>query len=64
MVNPETGGPLTSHTTGPVDLIHVHGKAEKGALNAGSLCDISPTLLDIMAVEQPAEMTGNSLISK
>ena len=64
MVNPETGGPLTSHTTGPVDLIHVHGKAEKGALNAGSLCDISPTLLDIMSVEQPAEMTGNSLISK
>jgi len=64
MVNPETGGPLTSHTTGPVDLIHVHGKAEKGALNTGSLCDISPTLLDIMAIEQPAEMTGNSLISK
>lgn len=62
MVNPETGGPLTSHTTGPVDLIHVHGKTEKGALNAGSLCDIAPTLLDIMSLEQPAEMTGNSLI--
>ena len=63
MVNPETGGPLTSHTTGPVDLIHVHAREQKGGLNAGSLCDIAPTLLNIMDLEQPAEMSGNNLIT-
>lgn len=71
MINPETGGPLTSHTTGPVDLIHVHARTtndgaagDKGALITGSLCDIAPTVLDIMKIDQPAEMTGNSLIKQ
>jgi len=54
---------MTQHTTGPVNLIHVHNRNE-GGLNTGRLCDVSPTLLDIMGVEQPAEMTGVSLLTK
>ena len=59
----ENGQAMTQHTTGPVNLIHVHNRNE-GGLNTGRLCDVSPTLLDIMGVEQPAEMTGVSLLTK
>ncbi len=54
--------PMTQHTTGPVYLIHVSKRAHKPALTAGSLSDIAPTLLDIMGLEQPTEMTGKSLL--
>ncbi len=64
MVNLETGGPLTSHTTGPVDLVYVHSNNDGRTINPGSLCDVSPTLLNIMNLEQPAEMSGTSLINK
>jgi 2,3-bisphosphoglycerate-independent phosphoglycerate mutase len=64
MMNPETGGPLTSHTTGPVDLVYVHANNDGRTINPGSLCDVSPTLLSIMNLEQPAEMSGASLINK
>ena len=64
MMNPETGGPLTSHTTGPVDLVYVHANNDGRTINPGSLCDVSPTLLNIMNLEQPAEMSGTSLINK
>ena len=59
----ENGQAMTQHTTGPVHLIHVHNRTD-GGLNTGRLCDVSPTLLDIMGVEQPAEMTGVSLLTK
>jgi len=58
----ENGQAMTQHTTGPVNLIHVHNRSTKTTLNTGSLCDVSPSLLDIMGLEQPAEMTGQSLI--
>ena len=64
MMNPETGGPLTSHTTGPVDLVYVHANNDGRTINPGSLCDVAPTLLSIMNLEQPAEMSGTSLINK
>lgn len=64
MVNPETGGPLTSHTTGPVDLVYVHANEDGRSINPGSLCDVSPTLLSMMDLEQPEEMSGASLINK
>jgi 2,3-bisphosphoglycerate-independent phosphoglycerate mutase len=64
MVNPTTGGPLTSHTTGPVDLVYVHTHNDGRTINPGSLCDVSPTLLTIMNLAQPAEMSGTSLIKK
>lgn len=62
MVDPETGGPVTSHTNGPVPLVLV-GNNEGMALNDGRLCDIAPTLLAMMGLEKPAEMTGESLLS-
>lgn len=57
------GEAMTQHTTGPVNLIHVHNRAQEIIINEGSLCDVSPTLLAIMGVEQPAEMSGHSLIT-
>ena len=53
--------PMTQHTTGPVNLIYVSQR--NAAIREGSLCDVSPTLLNIMGLEQPAEMTGHSLLS-
>ncbi|MBQ4100093.1 MAG: 2,3-bisphosphoglycerate-independent phosphoglycerate mutase [Oscillospiraceae bacterium] len=56
------GSPFTAHTTNPV-LFAVVG--EKCSLKeGGKLADISPTMLDIMGIEKPAEMTGESLILK
>lgn len=61
MVDPMTGGPHTSHTTNPVPVILVGGP--KGAqLRPGRLADLAPTLLHLMALPQPPEMTGKSLI--
>ena len=60
MVDPTSGGPFTAHTTLPVRLI-VAG-AGPIALREGRLADLAPTMLDLMQLEQPAEMTGESLI--
>jgi len=62
MVDPETGGPHTAHTTNPVPVILVGGP-EDAALRDGRLCDLAPTLLELMGLEQPPEMTGRSLIA-
>ena len=63
MVDKESGQPLTSHTSGPVPLVYVgnqpwHFKA------AGSLCDIAPTLLTLMSIPVPPEMSGTALMGK
>lgn len=60
MVNRETGQPHTAHTTNLVPLIYV-GRDLK-LLNQGALSDLAPTMLDLMGIEQPSEMTGRSLI--
>ena len=61
MVDPETGNPHTAHTLNPVPVILVGGPA--GArLREGRLADLAPTVLELMGLEQPAEMTGESLI--
>jgi len=60
MVDPQTGKPHTAHTTNVVPLILIGGQAK--ALAHGRLADISPTLLALMGLEQPAEMTGQSLL--
>ncbi|WP_282169510.1 2,3-bisphosphoglycerate-independent phosphoglycerate mutase [Ruegeria atlantica] len=62
MVDPETGGPHTAHTLNPVPVALVGGP--KGvSLRSGRLSDLAPTLLELMGLEQPPEMTGKSLLS-
>ena len=56
------GGPQTAHTTNPVPLAYIGGNASLA--DGGSLKDLAPTMLDILGVEQPAEMDGQSLLIK
>ncbi|MEJ2609421.1 MAG: 2,3-bisphosphoglycerate-independent phosphoglycerate mutase [Candidatus Thiodiazotropha sp.] len=53
--------PHTAHTTNPVPLVYV-GRENAKLIDGGALCDISPTLLKIMGLEQPDEMKGHALI--
>ena len=63
MIEPETGGIHTAHTTYDVDLILVDERFKKHRLRTGGrLADIAPTALRLFGLEQPAEMTGESLI--
>ncbi|MEM6577651.1 MAG: 2,3-bisphosphoglycerate-independent phosphoglycerate mutase [Pseudomonadota bacterium] len=62
MIDPETGGPHTSHTTNPVPLI-VFGAPENAKLRSGRLADLAPTILSLMDLPKPTEMTGESLLS-
>ena len=61
MLDPATNQPLTSHTSGPVPLVYV-GASEQVFLGEGSLCDIAPTLLHLMSMPIPEEMTGKVLM--
>ena len=63
MIDYETGNPHTAHTTNPVPFILVNYGDVK-LREGGCLADIAPTLLEIMELPQPAEMTGKSLIVK
>lgn len=60
----ETGAPFTAHTTNPVPFILVNAGDEYGLREGGCLADIAPTLIEIMGLEQPKEMTGKSLLIK
>jgi len=64
MVNPETGEVHTAHTNNPVPLIFISDrKATIAKPEEGALSDIAPTLLAMMDIEQPEEMTGTSLLT-
>ena len=60
MIDYVTGEPHTAHTTNPVPLI-LYGM-ENTKLKPGKLADLAPTMLDIMGLEKPEEMTGESLL--
>lgn len=60
MVDPDTGGPHTAHTTNPVPVILVGGP-EGAALRDGTLADLAPTLLKLLGLPQPEAMTGTPL---
>ena len=64
MIDYETGKPHTAHTTNPVPFILVNYDDAYTLREGGCLADIAPTLLQIMDLEQPAEMTGKSLLIK
>lgn len=61
MIDPETGGPHTAHTTNPVPVALIGGP-EGTRLRSGRLADVAPTLLALMGLPKPPEMTGESLI--
>ncbi len=62
MVDEKTGEPFTAHTTDPVPFILVNADPSYKLDKGGRLCDIAPTLIDLMGMEKPAEMTGRSLL--
>ena len=62
LVDPQTKDVFTAHTTNPVPMIVIgQGDVE---LKEGKLCDLCPTMLDMMGIEKPEQMTGESLIVK
>lgn len=63
MWDPETGGPHTAHTTNPVGIVLVEpaGRRTAARLEDGALCDVAPTILGLLGIPQPAEMTGRDL---
>ena len=62
LVDYETGAPFTAHTTNPVPFILVNYEEGWGLREGGCLADIVPTLIQIMGMQQPKEMTGKSLL--
>jgi 2,3-bisphosphoglycerate-independent phosphoglycerate mutase len=64
MKDPATGEPHTSHTTNPVPLIYVND-ADRAAtlLPGGRICDVAPTMLELLKIPRPSAMTGHSLLS-
>jgi 2,3-bisphosphoglycerate-independent phosphoglycerate mutase len=62
MRDPETGGPHTAHTTNPVPVVLMGGGDVR--LKDGALSDLAPTLLELMNLQKPAEMTGASLLRR
>lgn len=62
MIDPVTGGPHTSHTSNPVPIVFVDPAGAAPALrNGGALCDVGPTVLTMLGIDTPPEMTGIDL---
>ena len=64
LIDEETGAPFTAHTTNPVPFILNNADPAYKLREGGCLADIAPTLIELMGMEQPAEMTGKSLLVK
>ena len=62
LIDEETGEPFTAHTTNQVPFILVNADPSYKLREGGCLADIAPTLIEMMGMEQPKEMTGKSLI--
>ncbi len=62
MIDPETGGPHTAHTINLVPAVLVGGDTSTTLRDGGRLADLAPTLLDLMQLDKPTEMTGESLL--
>ncbi len=64
MIDPKTGGPHTAHTTNPVPVVLINGPAGAKIRRGGRLGDLAPTLLALMDIAPPPEMTGQNLLIK
>ncbi len=63
MRDPETGQPHTSHTVGPVPFVYVGDRADAQLRTGGALRDVAPTMLDLLGLPQPPEMSGRTLLA-
>jgi 2,3-bisphosphoglycerate-independent phosphoglycerate mutase len=61
MIDPNSGGPHTAHTTNPVPFVLVDPTGDQPLRDGGALCDVGPTILAMMGLDQPREMTGRNL---
>ena len=61
MIDPATGGPHTAHTTNPVPFLLIDPDGDRALRNGGALCDVGPTILNMLDLHIPAEMTGTDL---
>jgi 2,3-bisphosphoglycerate-independent phosphoglycerate mutase len=61
MIDPATGGPHTAHTTNPVPFVVVDPDGDRPLRGGGALCDVGPTILRLLGLERPPEMTGRDL---
>jgi 2,3-bisphosphoglycerate-independent phosphoglycerate mutase len=61
MIDPETGGPHTAHTTNPVPFVLLDPDGDRPLRSGGALCDVGPTVLSMLGISQPSEMTGTDL---
>ena len=61
MIDPESGGPHTAHTTNPVPFLVVDPDGDRALRSGGALCDVGPTILSMLGIERPNEMTGRDL---
>ena len=64
MVDEKTGQPYTAHTVGKVRAVLVNDKSGVTGLKDGKLADIAPTMLELLGIKQPKEMTGTSLLKR
>jgi 2,3-bisphosphoglycerate-independent phosphoglycerate mutase len=60
MIDPATGGPHTAHTTNPVPFVAVRAN-DRPLRGGGALCDVGPTVLRLLGITPPPEMTGRDL---
>ncbi|HEY5086080.1 MAG TPA: 2,3-bisphosphoglycerate-independent phosphoglycerate mutase [Gemmatimonadaceae bacterium] len=62
MIDPDTGGPHTAHTSNPVPIVFLNPDGEEPVLRGGgALCDVGPTILGMLGIDAPPEMTGVDL---
>ncbi len=61
MIDPASGGPHTAHTTNPVPFVILDPDGDRPLRSGGALCDVGPTILSMLGIAQPDEMTGRDL---
>ncbi|MDE2474726.1 MAG: 2,3-bisphosphoglycerate-independent phosphoglycerate mutase, partial [Alphaproteobacteria bacterium] len=64
MKDPATGGPHTAHTLLDVPIVVTNAKIGPFRLDNGRLADVAPTLLDLVGINKPRQMTGHSLVER
>ena len=65
MIDPKSGEPHTAHTLNPVPLVYVNdADTSRKIRTGGRICDVAPTMLELLGIDIPKAMTGHSLFEK